>query len=467
MLQNEVQSSNQVSDVAAGNDEGMVSSDLLVNNLVYRTPSSLSLAVERTYVRLFPQSQTSSNGQTSVWDLTSGTSFGNCYNGYLSFDIILNATGSTGAGTSANFGCGSACNLINQNTIKSRSGTELSRVEKTNIWSRYYHVNHLPKEYLNKQGLVEGWGPNRVSASDPANVFGPSGSGGVTAAVPSKFCIPLSRLSPFWDPVKRNLKYPGQLLSGLHYEVIWEDFATALVQKSAGALGTITGYTLSNICIMMDATTMSDEVQRAINLEAAQNGLEITYHSVYTSQQTVPAGVTDLNLQLRKAVTQANYGMLVILEQAAIGDIAVDSFKAFGADVISFQYRLGSLYMPKQALRALPASVGATTAVTNQFGQSELYYTSMMTFDKFRNPFDLSAVGLTEYNTDDYTLCVSMEKDQSLQLSSLPINNSRTLETLVTFDSTSSAARGARVCYLFLDYAAVCRTFMDNASLSI
>ena len=92
-----------------------------------------------------------------------------------------------------------------------------------------------------------------------------------------------------------------------------------------------------------------------------------------------------------------------------------------------------------------------------------------MTYDKLRNPFDLSAVGLSEYNTDDFTFCCSMEKDQSLQLSSLPINNSRTLETLLTISSASAAARAAinRNCYLFLDYAAVCRTFMDNASLSI
>jgi len=93
----------------------------------------------------------------------------------------------------------------------------------------------------------------------------------------------------------------------------------------------------------------------------------------------------------------------------------------------------------------------------------------MMTFDKLRNQFDLSAVGLSEYNVDDFTFCCSMEKDQSLQLSALPINNSRTLETLITLDSTAAAARAAinRNCYLFLDYVAVCRTFMDNASLSI
>jgi hypothetical protein len=253
----------------------------------------------------------------------------------------------------------------------------------------------------------------------------------------------------------------------LHLEIIWEDFSTAFVQKSAGGLGTITGYSLANIAIMADLTTMTDEVQRSINVEAAQNGLEITYTSIYTTSASLPSGITDLNIQLRKAVTQANYGMLVMLQQSAIKNIAVDSFQAYGGDITNFQYRLGSLYMPKQALKALPAGVGSTTAVSNPYGQSELFVTTIMTFDKLRNPFDLSAVGLNEYNQDDNTVCVSLEKDQSLQLSSLPINNSRTLETLITIDSTSAAAKSARICYLFLNYSAVCRTFMDNASLSI
>ena len=304
-------------------------------------------STERTYTRLFPQNQSSGPGQTTVFDFTSGTSFSNNYNGYLTFDVVLTATGVTGAGPSANFGSGSAMNLINQNTLKSRSGTELSRVENSNVWSKFYHVNSLPKEYLARNGLVEGWGPTRIAASDPANVFGPSGSGGVTPAQVSKFCIPLSRLSPFWDPIKRNLKYPAQLCSGLHYEIIWESVATAMVQKSAGGLGTITGYTLSNIAIMLDTTTMTDEVQRSINVEAAQNGLEITYHSIYTTQQTLIGGSTNLNLQLRKAVTQANFAMLVMINQAAIGDISVDSFLAFGADFTSAQYRLGKFCRKK------------------------------------------------------------------------------------------------------------------------
>lgn len=465
MLRNEVQESNQVSDVAV-QDEGMISSDLLVNNLVYRTPSSLSLASERTYTRLFPQTQSGVvNGNTIIFDLTSGTAFHNNYNTYLTFDMVLNVTGATGAAASANFGCGSAMNIIRQVTIKSRSGTELSRVENANVWSRFYHVNYLSKSYLLNQGQVEGWGVNRNAGLDNAVVFGPSGSTGAQVA---KFCIPIERLSPFFTPIKKGLKYPSVLMSGLHIEIILEDYRTALVQKSAGGGGTVTGYTLNNIAIMADTTTMTDDTQRAINLEAAQNGLEISYRAIYTSQQSLPALSGNLNMQLRKAVTQANSAMLVFLKQINFTDYSVDSFLSYASDITSFQYRLGSLYFPKQAITAIAASITENPSPTTNFtGQSELYYTTLMTYDKLRNQFDPGAVSLTEYNLYDYSICCSMEKDQSLQLSALPINNSRTLETLITFDTVSAGVKGQRLCFLFLDYAAVCRSFIDNASLSI
>ena len=70
MFREEKQVSTQVSDMSA---DASVSSDMLVNNLVYKQPSALSLATQRAYTRHFPQVQTYSAGQTMVFDLTSGS----------------------------------------------------------------------------------------------------------------------------------------------------------------------------------------------------------------------------------------------------------------------------------------------------------------------------------------------------------------------------------------------------------
>ncbi len=420
MLRNEVQSSNQVSDVAI-EDEGMVASDLLVNNLVYKAPAALSLAVDRTYVRMFPQNTSSGPGQTTVFDLTSGTAFVNPYNSYLKFDLAVSGTGTP----EAHFGVGSSMNIVSQITIRSRSGTELARVEKANFYSYIKSVNQYSLEYLNNQGQVEGWNS--------------SGSALVTAT-PRTFCIPLVRLAPFFEPTKRGQKYPCQLISGLHIEIIWESLNVAFMQQTA----TPTNYALTNIAIMLDSMTLTDDTQRAINLESAKNGLEVTVPQVFTSQDSITSA-SIYNAQLRKAVTQANRVILVPFV-ATPPALNVDCFKTMAGNISSFQFRLGSLYFPKQAITNLP----------------ECYLQMLMSFDKLRNELEPTAVSYNSYILDHYSLCASLEKDQSLQVSALPINNSRVLESLITFTTGQSAN-----VYVFLEYVSVIRTFIDNASLSI
>lgn len=459
MLRNEVQSSNQVSDVAIDDDAGMISSDLIVNNLVYKTPAALSLAVDRTYTKMFPQNNTATNGQTTVFDLTSGTSFINPYNSYLTFDVQINpVAGATGT-VAANFGLGSAMNLIQQVTIRSRSGTELQRVEHANYWSRAYHVNKLPQMYLRNQGLVEGWSPLSGLTGSPMGSTSciDVSQSLVTSTGTSRFCLPVQRLCPFFDPVKRNCKYPPQLMSGLHIELIWESPGTAFNKTAATVATDIDngGFTISNIAFVMDTMTLTDDTQRAINKESAQYGLELTVPSVYTDQYLLATSATQLNMQLRKAVTQANSAMLLQIPSGNINHSNLDSFASVDANATSFQYRLGSLYFPKQAL-------AGTTGASGK--QAEQYLSTLMTHDKLRNPYDMGAVSYNQYRSGgEYSLCASMEKDQTLQVSALPINNSRVLETLITVGASGFDIQ----CYLFLDYISVIKTFIDNASLSI
>lgn len=108
---------------------------------------------------------------------------------------------------------------------------------------------------------------------------------------------------------------------------------------------------------------------------------------------------------------------------------------------------MGSLYFPKQAVTNLP----------------ECYMQNLMAFDKLRNELEPTAVSYNKYISNQFSLCASLEKDQSLQVSALPINNSRVLEALLTFPALSAAA----TVMVFLEYVSVIRTFIDNASLSI
>ena len=448
MQKPEVQMSTQVSDTSVDNDT--VSSDLLVNNLVYRVGSALSLVTERTSIRYFPQQQQipSASLTTSTWNLNSGVSYANLCNSYLSFDLNL-VSGSTAS--ACNFGCGSAMNIIRSVLLKSRSGTEICRADNANIWSRNYHVNMLPEQYLRREGLIEGWDTVSGGTSGIPTVFSSTApSAGTTGT--THFVLPLARLAPFFNSYKKGQKLPSALLSGLQMEIYFEDYRNAFLYVSGGTAGDITNYNVNNLSLVMDCLTLTDDTQRALNSEAAENGLEIVSSQYYVTNYVSPSGDSQLNMQIRKAASQSESVSLVILNTAAQLQITQDSFAGFAGDAISHQWRLGSLYFPK------------TPIVNKETQQQENYFMTLQTYNKLDNIFEESGVSFTTYqNGPNYSLNVCMEKDQGLNYSGLPTNNSRSIESLITWQN----ANRARSCYTFLNYVSVIRTFIDNVSVAV
>jgi hypothetical protein len=440
MYSEEKQTSNQVSDVSA---DATVGTDMLVNNLVYRQPSALSLATQRSYARHFPQVQTYSAGQTMVMDLTSGSSYIDAENSYLTFKVQL--TTSAGAIT-ANFGSGSAMNLIRQVTIRSRSGTELDRVELANVWSRLEYSNQLSDAYLTRQGAMEGWGATRSSA-DPAVL---------SDTVATRFCIPLCRLSHFFKPAQKGQKLPPQLISGLHVEIIFEDVRTACTLVAPSVAGSFSGYTVSNIALVTDSIMMTDDVQRTINTESARNGLEICYDRVFTAQTALAIGSSSANISVRKAVSQCKIAYTVCMDKTKILDVSADSFLSVPFDATTWQYRIGSLYLPREQIQTDGTIADA----------SESYLQQLQTWQKLKNTMEESSVSLADFRSKSGVLAASFERDQELELSALPVNNSRTVELDVQFSAVTSPAL-TRQLVTFLQYCSVSRSFIDSTSSSI
>ena len=300
----EPQRSTMVSDVS--NESG--NADLLTNNLVYEQPKALSLAVNRTYTNQYFQRNeylTASKSSTAVIDWNTGTSYVNVENSFLTFKIQT-------IGGDANFGCGSAMNIINEIRIRSRSGTELDRVELANLWSQKDSTFTKPDDYLKTMGSAQGFGQTRVAGTDTPNVF---------SIAANRFTLPLSVLAPFFRPMKKQL-LPPQLASGLRIELVFEDFATALYQKS----GTVTGYNITDIRMVLDTVDLTDDTQRTINMESASEGLEYSYERVYTAISQVPANQLQISTQVRKAVSQACFATSMSLRNAGRTNVTVDSF---------------------------------------------------------------------------------------------------------------------------------------------
>jgi len=427
----ETQRSTDVSDVSME----QASSDLRINNLVYSQPAALSLAVDRSLKRQFFQRSNyeGSRSTTMICDWNTGTSYVNMSNSYLSIKVKL--TG--GATSAANFGSGSAMNFLNEVRIQSRSGTELDRLQNANLWSKFDSLYQMPNEWLSTVGSVQGFGATRTGSTDSANM-------NTTTSV--RFNIPLAQISTFFRPLKAGQLLPPQLASGLHFEITLEDFRTALFQKVTG----ITGYNLESLYFQLDTVQMTDDCQRTINDISANTGLEYTYNRIYTSQTQLPTSQLSLSQQIRKAVSQACYVSTITLSQADKVDITKDSLNAIPFNYDSFQYRLGSLYFPNQA-------------ITDASDGVEAYTISQSTYDKMKHAYNAGSITLANFVARHGVLSGSFEKDTSLDISGLPINNSRVLELNAQYVAVAEALE----VYSFLQYTSVARTFLDNTAVAI
>lgn len=397
-----------------------VQGDLVANNLIYRQPKTISLAVNRTMKRQYFQKSTFSSGDNALIHLNTGADHMNCANSYLTFKCTL-----TGTTPVAGFGTGgSALNLIERVTVTSRSGTELDRHERVNLYQ--------------KQNLKYAMGADWLSAYGTLFAYGGSFSSTAT-----RVAIPLNLLSGFFAPINDKL-CPPQLASGLQIEIAFADYRTALDTTS----GTVTGYDITDISIMSDLVTLSDSTQKTLNTESTK-GLEYTYDRVYTS--TSAAATTAVNSQIRKAVSMANSVSAVIIDSANLTDVTADSLACITWNYDDWNFRLGGLYFPSQPLK--DASDGV-----------ESLYQAMACYNKPRHPHSESAVTLTDFTSGGFgQAVVCFERDQQLNLTGLPVNNSRVAE----FNGTLTGATATNQLVTFLNYTCVAKAFIDNVVVSV
>jgi hypothetical protein len=408
----------------------MMEGDLEVNNLTYKQPTSLSLATNRKMCRQFFQRNYYEQSSTAICEWNTGSSYVNPHNSYLTFKV-------KSIGDSAVLGSGSALNFIQSLTIRSRSGTELDRIEHLNLWAK----NHVPWSFSND------WINHFGSMAGLTNTVSPNLDGTVITTTEQRFVIPLNLLSGFFTPTSDTL-IPPHLASGLHCTF---EFASSNSALWANLGTTVTGYEISDISIQTDCTDLSDSTQKTLNMEAAESGLEYTYPRVYSTSQSF--STSDINVQIRKAVSQAMTAVAIIRPIANKQNSFVDSLRSAPWDVSRWQYRLGSLYFPNQELK------GAEDGL-------ESFFIANSVFDKCKNTrfYCDNSINMAEFRDRFGVMAVSLERDQELNLSGLPINNSRTLELSGTL---ANAPAESMECIVFLTYMSVAKSFIDNVAVSL
>lgn len=420
-------------------DKGAARAGLIgINNLNYRLEPDMSVAVNCTDKNHFFQQQKYTNTQRAVCVLNSGADYIDPRRSFLCFTIMLPKK-SSGTGVTAGYGIaygadgavgvqmehitfgkpktnnpygfdakgyyGSALNLIHSITISTRSGDELSRIERLNLLQ--YILNPWTRDQAWNDTVGTAMGQNRYFVLGEDEDLNRD-----RKLLEMRVAIPMYCLSGLFNYDKL---LPSMLMSGLRIEIAWAspqtafarcvttpipklktigtsvtnatrilptgyrttsnatvafpapvgpdaenpaDFNTRLLKHSTANNDlTIDNYEICDIYFQLKSIQLTDSVQRILNETSAVNGLEIVYTDINNTQavqNTNSAGgrcTGDFYMEIRHAASRALRAMLVPRIQLANDTQACDSFATIGCPFKRWHWRLGSLYFPHQPIK--------------------------------------------------------------------------------------------------------------------
>lgn len=393
-----------------------------VNDLVYLMPKNLSLASARNLKEYVAQKSNYSSSESSVIiTIQSGAQYVNWAASHLRFKLDINKQGPVYTGGTT-WGEGSAFNLFREVIITSRSGQEICRLDRCNVYRLHKDRLHMSSEELASVGSLMGYDRDVVT--------------GTVAPTTTEWIIPMSKVAGCFDSKKLM---PNWLASGLRIELRLESPATAFVGPDA-----VLSYTIVDPKVVCDTFHLNDAAMKKLNEISARNGLEYVFQAQHAVSDNFTTSQTTVDVN--KAVSRA-LGCTAITRQINnIGDGAVDSLTCEAFDIAQSQFRLGSQYFPHQPLESL----------------AEHYFNTLYTTEKLQSTHP-SSVSLADYETKHGVITTNLERSNILALSGLPINNSMTLSLDARYGTTPA---GGRQLTLFLEHVVVAKIFVNNCSIS-
>lgn len=391
-----------------------------VNDLVYMMPKNLSLASARNIKEYVAQKSSYASTESSVIiTIQSGAQYVNWAASHLRFGLDIVKNQNT---VSTTWGKGSAFNLFREVIITSRSGQEICRLDRCNVYRLHKDRLHMSDEELASVGSLMGYDINVVA--------------GTAAPARTEWIIPMCKIAGCFDSKKLM---PNWLSSGLRIELRLETPATAFV----GGADTVNSYSIVDPKIACDTFHLNDAAMKKLNEISARNGLEYVFQATHAVSDNFTTSQTTVDVN--KAVSRA-LGCTAITRQInSIGDAALDSLICEPFDVVQSQFRLGSQYFPHQPLESL----------------GEHYWNTLYTTEKLKSAHP-SSVSLADYKGSHGVITTNLERSNILALSGLPINNSMTLSLDARY---GVAVVAGRQLTLFLEHVVVAKIFVNNVSI--
>ena len=426
-----------------------------LNRLGYQMPANASATVQRQGVRNYFDKGLYQAQETAICFLNSGAAFVNGATSYLSFDLQLSYTeGGAPASQTFNFGQGTAANIIRTISLYTRSGTELERIRQVNLLK-------IHKDY---HDTAYGTHVTQLQIEGHATQITTDGGTGLSPII--RFTIPMRSISGFFKGPGGGQLIPSQLASGLKIQLELESASRAFqcIADRSGA-GPAFTYTVANLTLFTDNFTLADSVLRQLNMISAKQGLEY-YYCTYDTREASTGSTNQLSIESRKAASRVMNVATLIQDPLVKDDLFQDSFRTKAAPLTAvwqytFQSRVGSLWFPNQPIETINEAYSQALMTYGRYGTYEnppsLTYTTFIPSDQ---NYDIADIA-TYDSGGRFAICCSFERSNVLNLSGVPLNNSRTLTQNITTVSDTDEKSVTQ----YLKYVRLARAFINNVVL--
>lgn len=432
--------------------DSMVDALLQVSKLQYRMPPALGIVSRRNYREDYFQRSSYNAGSTMILDCQTGSDFVDSTNSYLVFKL-------TPLGVPTSLASGSAFNIANRVLIKTRTGREWSRVENSNLITKYMQLYSCEEDWLKTLGQSQGYAADNVG-----RVVEPTGA---------VFVVPLWCVAPCFN---RKELCPSQTMEGLRIEIYLETAANAFRDSGSGPTS---GYTIDNPRIVWDCFDLGDAYKRKIAEMASRQGLNLLHKELFhTIVAAGSASQTSFNFDVKKAASKALKCHIITRAQQQIDTETYDSLGSLAYDYSRIQAHIGADYFPQFPLEC---TVGNGSNIDNL---NEVYYQTMFAHGKTNQCYNPPSVTPEQYNSqnsdgagnpvpphrENCMISINLNKSNVSDLQGYVVNTSRAL----IVDLQSAVRTGnfpdgnddvTRRLDVYLEHLRVLKQYVSNAEI--
>jgi hypothetical protein len=328
---------------------------------LYKLPQIIEIAESRHYTTQYPQKPSYGQGETIVFDMATGSSYIDPLTSYLSFQMSSAVT--------ADWGSGSAANIMERVIVRSKDGTILSQLEGANLFIQFYQRYNCSEEAFNTILVSQGYQANITTAifsSNPATGAFGTFTGGI------RYIIPLHIISPFFNQHKL---LPSHICEGLRIEIQLASVGQALYTTVFDPTAT---YTINRLELQLDSYMLGNSYDKKLTEMASKQGL-ILHHDEYYRQ--LVSGVSDnFEFDMRKAASFAKQILCIPRNNSqistAVASATQQCFISAPYDWERIQFHIGSTYYPTK-----PLEITYSGSVANAYDH---YYYTLAAFRKLK-----------------------------------------------------------------------------------